>query len=729
MTPHPTDVFRTSCGATAPLELNVSGPGWAGSERRVFEHPFALVGRHEHSSLRLEHGEVSRRHAYLQQLGGRVFCIDLGSRTGIRWGGEPRPAGWLRPEQKVQIGPFTLELAMSAQAGEGPDDRVAEDWDPLQDRANDSGFLPRITVEDGNKVLSRLHMNRALVLVGSSPACRIRLRDAGVSRYHCSLLRTPQGVWVIDLLNGTGTCLNDQPLRWALMKEGDRLQVGPYVLRVWYPDGRMETAPPCLVEIPAGTPVQLADNMLESAQRPFQDQGGLKPAATEASVLVHTLQAELDQARERQRDAEILRQQLADSQAECDRLREQARTLEIQVAEVTGLQARLEAAQANAHELEVVRSERDHWQAEAQELQTRLVSDSAQQEQLSQLAAALHAAQAERDRLQSEQQTFQHAAEQARLRVAELECALTEAAAVHEAALEAARGRWESERQALEARLELERQGRDGAVEAAVRDVQAKAAAEREQWRQRLEGAELQLVWERGMFQEQSEQIRRQAANLQAERDHLAARLAQAELRLRMAAEERSSNEAVHAAELQHLRQQAARDQVFVQLSGTRLGHMLQTVRTQELDAPAEQARPRAPLVRERASVEEPGRPTVIVQEVQAAWGGESAASQERLSVICKTPGRVDEQVSEVGSDSSEEKAIEHRSAPAAPPAIPADSGEASALSDAPQDSAASLGEEQSAEDAHDCLAQRKDSRPEARQRFWRQILGFVRGK
>src|SRR5262250_2729151 len=111
MSQHPTDLFRTSCGATAPLELRVRGPGWAGGERRVFEHPFVLVGRDERSCLRLEDAEVSRRHAYLQQLGGRVFCVDLGSRTGLRWDGEPRSAGWLRPEQGVQIGPFTLELA------------------------------------------------------------------------------------------------------------------------------------------------------------------------------------------------------------------------------------------------------------------------------------------------------------------------------------------------------------------------------------------------------------------------------------------------------------------------------------------------------------------------------------------------------------------------------------------------------------------------------------------
>src|SRR5262249_8158659 len=122
MSQYPTDVFRTSCGATAPLVLNVSGPGRPGGERRGFGNPFAMAGRDERSVRRMEDGGVRRQPAYLQQLGGRIFCVDLGSRRGIRWGGEARPAGWLRPGQGVQIGPFTVEPAAAARAGKGPGD-------------------------------------------------------------------------------------------------------------------------------------------------------------------------------------------------------------------------------------------------------------------------------------------------------------------------------------------------------------------------------------------------------------------------------------------------------------------------------------------------------------------------------------------------------------------------------------------------------------------------------
>jgi pSer/pThr/pTyr-binding forkhead associated (FHA) protein len=795
MSQQPTDLFAASCGATVPLELNVSGPGLAGTERRTFEHPFVLIGRHETNCLRLDDAEVSRRHVYLQQLGGRVFCVDLGSRTGIRWEGEPRPAGWLRPDERIQIGPFTLELAAATPAGAGPVDFAAKLGDPLQDRM--SAPLPQLTVELGNEVKSRLQLNRVLVLVGSSPECRVRLRDAGISRHHCSLVTTPEGVWVIDLLSGNGTRLNGQPTRWALVKDGDQLQVGPYTFRVSHPAVSAETPRHDLSEIPAGTPGS--------------------PAA-EIPALTPELQAELDAARERQRDAEVLRQQLADSRAECERLREQARALGARADEAARLQVQLEAAEARASELDAVRAERDRWQAETRDLRSKLAAD-------------LQAARMEQDRLQAEQQESRHSAEQAwscvselertlmemtdghktaleearahsdserqelearfaqerqahagameaavggvQAQVSELERSLTEAAEGHKTTLEEARARWETERQELEARLEQERQSYAGTTEAAARDSQARLSelersltetaeahktaleeararweaerqeleacltrerqyqagaieaavnealaraselehslaeaaedrkktleearagwesereelkarleqerrahagaiesaagevqarvselertlretaeghkttleeararweaerqelearlvqerqtrageaatgrdsqariselertltesikaqkmaleeasarweAEREEWRQRLEGAELQLVWERKMFQEWGEQVRQQAAFLQAERNRVAARLAQVESFL--PAEQRSPAEAPPAVGLEHLRQQAAREEVFAEISRGRSGPPRQT--------------------------------------------------------------------------------------------------------------------------------------------------------
>jgi chromosome segregation ATPase len=296
-------------------------------------------------------------------------------------------------------------------------------------------------------------------------------------------------------------------------------------------------------------------------------------------------QAELNQTRGRLQDMEVLTQQLPDSQTECAQLRQEARVLEIQVAEAAEIKARLEAAQASVRDLEIVCTERDQWQAEVQILQARLAGDSDQQEHLARLAAELHAAHEERERLYTEQQESFHLAEQAKARVSDLERALADTTAAHESAVAETRAGWESERQALEARLEQERQTLSEATQAAVRnvqtraeaalrDIQARVAAEQQRWRKELEGAEGQIAWERGLFQEQAEQMRRQIAMLQADRDRLAAKLAQAES-LPRAADERSRNEAGQVVEPEHLRRLAVVDQIFSEFRGVQAAPLL----------------------------------------------------------------------------------------------------------------------------------------------------------
>src|SRR5262245_721407 len=89
------DDFLGSCGAGCPLRIDVTGPSPRQSVRCVFEQPCVMIGRDAGNDLRLDHDQVSRRHAYLQLLAGRLFCIDLGSRTGLWWGKRTRTAAWL----------------------------------------------------------------------------------------------------------------------------------------------------------------------------------------------------------------------------------------------------------------------------------------------------------------------------------------------------------------------------------------------------------------------------------------------------------------------------------------------------------------------------------------------------------------------------------------------------------------------------------------------------------
>jgi pSer/pThr/pTyr-binding forkhead associated (FHA) protein len=241
------DTFRTGCGAAGPLRLGCGPVGQPPEQARAFETPFVLVGRDERNDLVLAHQAVSRRHAYLQLLGGRLFCLDLKSRFGMRLGGEHKPSGWLGSGPLV-LWPYELTLD-APRPPDGP-----EPPDPLTTRTLDPEGLPEVVLEthNGSVKRARWRMTRALALAGQHPACKLHFIHPTVSAFHCAWVRTPGGLWVIDLLSRAGVLVNGAPVRWTRLGDGDRVQVGQYevLVRVKPPPAARPAARPA-AETPA----------------------------------------------------------------------------------------------------------------------------------------------------------------------------------------------------------------------------------------------------------------------------------------------------------------------------------------------------------------------------------------------------------------------------------------------------------------------------------------------
>jgi pSer/pThr/pTyr-binding forkhead associated (FHA) protein len=253
------DLFQKACGAAGPLELQATGPSGQPAGHLAVQQPFALIGRDPANDFCLDDQQVSQRHAYVQVIAGRVFCVDLGSRTGIRCAGAPGPSGWLDPGQPLEIGPFALRLANAATVGTlGANAPGSPGFlgSPLEARAADYFQLPAATLEFANGLTrqSRWRLNRALTLVGRAPGCKLQLADVSVSRYHCAILGTPDGVWVIDLLGKDGTRVNGARIRFARLDNGDRLQVGKFLIRLWLDRLTQSVSAPVLVSSLAAAP-------------------------------------------------------------------------------------------------------------------------------------------------------------------------------------------------------------------------------------------------------------------------------------------------------------------------------------------------------------------------------------------------------------------------------------------------------------------------------------------
>jgi pSer/pThr/pTyr-binding forkhead associated (FHA) protein len=73
-------------------------------------------------------------------------------------------------------------------------------------------------------------LRRGEQVLGRDPAADIRIDESGVSRQHAKLVWTPQGVVnLLDLRSTNGTAVNGTRVDVAVLRPGDRIQLGPEV--------------------------------------------------------------------------------------------------------------------------------------------------------------------------------------------------------------------------------------------------------------------------------------------------------------------------------------------------------------------------------------------------------------------------------------------------------------------------------------------------------------------
>jgi len=227
-----TEQFATACGAYAPIEVLIEQEDGTAAARGLLDFPFALIGSHEASDIHLNATDIEPIHAFLQVIGGHVFVGDLGSRGGIYWPHGREMYGWLVPEAPVQIGPFRIHLveAVSPHPAEfGPT------FHPLAAGPDVPMGLPKCTIafRNGQAKRTEWEVNRVLTFIGASQSCKIHLVGKDIAPFHCYLLHTYDGLWVVDLTGGN-ILVNGEPVRLARLSDNDELQVGEFVIEAKY---------------------------------------------------------------------------------------------------------------------------------------------------------------------------------------------------------------------------------------------------------------------------------------------------------------------------------------------------------------------------------------------------------------------------------------------------------------------------------------------------------------
>jgi predicted component of type VI protein secretion system len=143
--------------------------------------------------------------------------------------------GWLDRDGELRVGPYTITRLGSPQRELSRPRRPADHDLHDQLPAVDLEFL---TDRGDARQDQSWRIAGAVSLVGASRQCDLWLRDESVSKVHASLVLTPRGLWVVDLLGRGSVLVNGRPAYWKQIHDGARLQIGRYRFRVRFENPR-----------------------------------------------------------------------------------------------------------------------------------------------------------------------------------------------------------------------------------------------------------------------------------------------------------------------------------------------------------------------------------------------------------------------------------------------------------------------------------------------------------
>ena len=116
-----------------------------------------------------------------------------------------------------------------------------------------------LVIQGGKQSGKRLSLPESkTIVVGREEGCQLVLNSTLVSRRHCELKQSPQGIWVTDLGSQNGTYVNEIAITEStLMTNGDTVRIGPLVMEAQSATAQIQSTTPATA--PMVTPKRRKD--------------------------------------------------------------------------------------------------------------------------------------------------------------------------------------------------------------------------------------------------------------------------------------------------------------------------------------------------------------------------------------------------------------------------------------------------------------------------------------
>jgi pSer/pThr/pTyr-binding forkhead associated (FHA) protein len=181
-----------------------------------------LLGSRSGCKVVLKNRLISPIHVAIVHTGEAIFALDLLTRQGTRLNGLKLEHERLNDADRLAIGPWELLVRLR-----DPEQDHTADVHPF-----DLEPTPQVIALEHVDTERIMHPNRDVCLIGRRPGCDITVEDKTVSRTHALVFRYHGYPVVFDLLSRNGTLVNDQRVRFRIVKDRDIITVGEARFRV-----------------------------------------------------------------------------------------------------------------------------------------------------------------------------------------------------------------------------------------------------------------------------------------------------------------------------------------------------------------------------------------------------------------------------------------------------------------------------------------------------------------